>query len=238
MDANYRLSVNPQEIAWNDLGRVLFPHVARTTLSEPGVALLQWTQELSSRDLRSTMVNLYREFLTFAKSQWNLGLQYLSLGRFDQQTTTRFHLDGGPEVSFLMLGYEPSRVASQFAIADYSQAAFDAGCQPAEYLDRYNPMFPEGAGRIAPYVRTIDAFDPSLSQILLINNSRQGWGDKIAGQLGVMHQGTIPSPDPSTQRIINSTMIGVPVGSTAALPTESDIARFVESDTIARSQYR
>lgn len=237
-DANYRLDLLPCEMNWVELGRSLFPHVARTTLSEPGVAILQWTRDLTSFELRSAMVSLYREFLDFAKSQWTLGLQYLSLGRFDQQTTTRFHLDGGPEVSFLMLGYEPSRVHSQFAIADYSQAAYDAGCQPSEYLDRFNPMFPEGAGRIAPYARQIDAFDPSLPQILLINNSRQGWDRNTAGQLGVLHQGTIPQPDPTAQRIINSTMIGIPSGTSNALPTESDIARFVESDAIARSQYR
>jgi hypothetical protein len=221
-DANFRLDAVPQDMAWGEFGRSLFPRVARTSLSEPGVALLQWTRDLTSRDLRSAMVALYREFLAFAKSQWNLSLQYLSLGRFDQQTTTRFHLDGGPEVSFLMLGYEPSRVDSQFAIADYSQAAFDAGCQPAEYLDRYNPMFPEGASRIVPYAFNIDAFNPSLSQILLINNSRQGWAKDTAGQLGVMHQGTISLPDPMAQRIINSTMIGIPAGSPVSLnPTPS-----------------
>ena len=47
------------------------------------------------------------------------------MGRFDSQTTTKFHLDGAPDEAFLMLGYEASPVRSELAIADYSKAARD-----------------------------------------------------------------------------------------------------------------
>lgn len=61
--------------------------------------------------------------------------QGLSLGRFDQKKTTRLHLDGGPACSFLMLGYEPSRVTSRFLISDYSRCATDLGLSPREFLE-------------------------------------------------------------------------------------------------------
>ena len=38
---------------------------------------------------------------------------YLSMARFDQQETTKFHLDGAPAESLLMLGYEPSKIRSR-----------------------------------------------------------------------------------------------------------------------------
>ncbi|WP_156345023.1 hypothetical protein [Verrucomicrobium spinosum] len=55
--------------------------------------------------------------------QFGEPLEYVSMGRFDQQNTTRLHLDGAPARSFLMLGYEPTSVRSEFCIADYSRCA-------------------------------------------------------------------------------------------------------------------
>ena len=69
-------------------------------------------------------------------------VRVLSMARFDHQTTTKFHLDGAPEESVLMLGYEPTTVASSLNMADYSRAAADRGVSPEQFLAEFNPMFP------------------------------------------------------------------------------------------------
>ncbi len=59
---------------------------------------------------------------------------YLSMARFDQQETTKFHLDGAPAESLLMLGYEPSKIRSRLFLADYIRASQDLGITPEQYL--------------------------------------------------------------------------------------------------------
>ncbi|OYW11360.1 MAG: hypothetical protein B7Z55_19420 [Planctomycetales bacterium 12-60-4] len=161
---------------------------------------------------------------------------YQSLGRFDQQVSTKFHLDGGPAASYLMLGYEPSSVASTLALADYSRAAQDLGMQPREFLDRFNPMFPDGANRVAPYAVTLSWFDHRRPQIVVINNSSQSWVIP-QGQLGVLHCGKIPVPDPSVSRVINSTLMVEYDPSTEPGDDFDMVRRFLETESIARSSY-
>ena len=48
-----------------------------------------------------------------------------SIGRFSQVTSTEAHLDGAPDESILMLGYEPSEVESRLTIHDYVRCAAD-----------------------------------------------------------------------------------------------------------------
>jgi hypothetical protein len=160
-------------------------------------------------------------------------LVYLSLARFDQQVTTKFHLDGAPDEAYLMLGYEPSAVPSRVSVADYTRAAYDWGIEPKTLLADYNPMFPGNERRLLPYVTELEGFDPAAPQVLLVNNSSLPYRDAGTNPLGVMHQATILAPMPGHHRVVNSTMIG-PADPGAAEAACEDVQRaFVETLAVA-----
>jgi hypothetical protein len=186
----------------------VFARVFRREFTQSGVALIRFTNPISSAQLRQAMVHL-KELLDARFFQHTRQrLNYLSLGRFDQQASTKFHIDGSPDEAYLMLGYEPTAVDSAVSIADYTKAAHDWGMTPKTLLDAHNPMYAANEDRLRPYARRLQHFDRSASQILLINNSSLPYH---AGEnsLGVMHQATILTPMPQQPRWVNSTMIGV-----------------------------
>ena len=161
-------------------------------------------------------------------------LGYQSLTRFDQQVTTKPHRDGGPDESILMLGYEPSLIESRLEMSDYSKCAYDLSMTPTEFLDQFNPMFPDGQNRLAAYTTPIDDFDNTSFQIMLINNSMKQFGD---GLVGVLHTATIINPNPDLRRIINSTMIAsVPQGHGGSISVDEQ-NDFVTTAVVRRPVY-
>lgn len=189
------------------LAETAFKDVFRRSFDRPGFALLPLGRDLSTQELRAAMIDFKDALARCSLRRDRRPLAFRSLARFDQQNTTKFHLDGGPSESYLMLGYEPTQVRSTLAMADYTQAAFRLGIEPAEFLDRHNPMYKAGEDLLRPFVRVLDRFDPSAAQIVLINNSSLPFRADGSHVLGVMHQATIPDPLPNERRIINSTMI-------------------------------
>ncbi len=136
------------------LAREIYDRVCRTDFSAPGFCLVTVEGCSDSVLFRQLMVDL-KEAMSQIHLRTGNRLGYLSAGRFDQQVTTKFHLDGGPPECFLMLGYEPSSVESKVEIADYSRCASDLGLTPQEFLERHNPMFQSGYDLLRPYITTI-----------------------------------------------------------------------------------
>jgi hypothetical protein len=132
---------------------------------------------------------------------------FRSLARFDQQETTKFHLDGAPAESMLLLGYEPSTVRSRLHLADYTRAAFDLGISPQQFLRDFNPMYRRGEDLLAAYVTELPRPTADHSRILLINNSSRPFDSEGMNSLGVMHKAVIETPDAAKHRIVNSTML-------------------------------
>src|SRR5207248_9369528 len=97
------------------------------------------------------------------------------LGRFDQKVSTEAHRDGAPEESVLMLGYEPTPVASRLFLLDSTRAAFDRGLSPAELLGRFNPLTPPGRAVLEEHVTEVPGFDPGHFHVVVINNSCSPW---------------------------------------------------------------
>lgn len=182
----------------------IYDSVWRHDFRSPGFLAID-TPDLDSRRLRAWMVALEHELGAVASARGGQPFRIASLGRFDQQVTTKFHLDGAPDESLLVLGYEPSEVASDVRLADYSRAAHDMGLTPEEFLDRHNPMYRDGETLLAPYTTLLQPPPPGWSRILLINNSKRPHDG--ASPQGVLHQATIATPDPSRTRIINSMML-------------------------------
>ena len=116
----------------------------RHEFDQPGFCLLNAGRALDSMGFRRLMADLKQAMAEIHEARTGNTLVYLSAARFDQQTTTKPHLDGGPQECFLMLGYEPSAVDAKLEIADYSKCAFDLGLTPQEFLAKHNPMFQAG----------------------------------------------------------------------------------------------
>ncbi len=97
-------------------------------------------------------------------------LRPVSLNRFDQQLTTKPHRDGGPQESVLILGYEPTSVASTLSLVDDVRYAMERGEQPLAFQARFNPLANNG---LHGHTTRLSEFRPEHYQILLINRSMQ-----------------------------------------------------------------
>ena len=136
-----------------------------------------------------------------------------------------------------MLGYEPTDIVSEVALADYSQCAHDLHITPDEFLAKHNPMFAPGAKLLENYITPLSAFSNKNFQIILINNSLTPLEGSSAGWQGVLHTATIVTPDQSKRRIINSTMLGVfPAGTPEAI-SEADQLGFMTTTLVRRKGY-
>jgi hypothetical protein len=208
----------------------VFESVFRTDFSQPGFAVVVLPADVNSHELRRSMTNLKERLSALHAQRWKEPLEYLSLGRFDQQTTTRLHLDGAPERSFLMLGYEPTMVRSEFHIADFTRCARDLGMSPADFLNKHNPMFTAGAEMLKDYLVTISDWPENRPRIVMINNSMAEPGT-VGATLGVLHGATILSPDPQASRVINSTMMASACFATC--DPAMHVQQFISTDEIS-----
>lgn len=160
----------------------------RTGLKNPGYCLLD-EGVVDSWKLRRRMVEVKQELSA------RTPFVFRSATRFNQQRTTKFHLDGGPPQNILMLGYEPSQVKSRLFLADHARAARDLSRDISELVSA--TMFGNDA-LVQPYAVELPAFDERHSYILLINNSLE---------TGVLHKAEMVTPDDSKQRVVNSAML-------------------------------
>jgi hypothetical protein len=149
-------------------------------------------------------------------------------GRFDQQVSSKFHRDGAPLASLLVLGYEPTVVRSRFWIADTSAAAVQARMPLADYLALHNPMFPVGEAAFAPFTTEVD-LPHGAAFVLVVNNSLLPAGG--GNPLGVLHKAVIASPNPVGRRVINSIGFTPQVEGNPGLPA-AEVGRFLTRDDL------
>ena len=205
------------------------PLVFRADLEAPGFVLLDLGRDSSPARFRAHLIDLGRALADHYVREFGDALRFASVGRFDQQSPTRPHRDGGPDASLLLLGYEPTPVESRVYLLDYTRAAADRDLSPAEFLAEFDPAFGGNAQFLDSYTEEVDGFDPSRYQILLVNNSCLPYGDRRRGMLGVLHHAVIPSPDPARSRPIDSVLLGV----TDAGLDDARLAAFVADGTAA-----
>ena len=110
-----------------NLARRMFHQTCRRDLKPAGFSLAQFGTEGNSRRFRRLMLEILDELSNCSLEQSGRELLALSMSRFNQQTTTKPHRDGGPEESLLLLGYEPTPIDSRLSLADYSRCAFRSG---------------------------------------------------------------------------------------------------------------
>ena len=119
-EAEYLLTVMNQQHLQSQAEQV-FDLVWRFDFTAPGFAALDIGPGVGSHTLRSWMVDLKARLSEIGRGRGLKPFAYRSMGRFDQQVTTKFHLDGAPAESLLMLGYEPSKVRSRLFLAHYTR---------------------------------------------------------------------------------------------------------------------
>jgi len=212
---NKSLMLNPDNVS--ALAPEVFRRVWRSTLDEPGFALVRFSRAVSSKELRRAMVELVGAFpIAFVPER---------LGRFDLQVSSKFHRDGAPLASLLVLGYELTTVRSRFWLADVSAAVADSGLSLKDYLAANNPMFPAGEAKLAPFITQLD-LPHGEAYVVVINNSLLPFDPAAGNPLGVLHKAVIDQPDPAAQRVINS--IGfTPAGEGVTGLPHADLERFL-----------
>ncbi|OWK47224.1 hypothetical protein FRUB_00923 [Fimbriiglobus ruber] len=184
----------------------------------------------TSRELRRFMLELVDAFGTVAVGQGLPRFVPERLGRFDQQVTSKFHRDGAPAASLLVLGYEPTSVRSQLFVADAECAARDEGMTVAAFLSANNPMFPAGEHRLSRYITEV-VFPQDVPCVVLINNSLST-DDIPECPLGVLHKAVIRSPDPAARRVINSVGLMYAGETSTKMKTREEIEHFKQRDDL------
>jgi hypothetical protein len=214
-------------------GRVFYL-VWRFDFAAPGFAVLDLAPGIDSQTLRSWIVDLKERLSEITVRHGGKPFSFRSMARFDQQVTTKFHLDGAPAESMLILGYEPSRVVSRLFLADYTRAAFDLGITPQQFLQDFNPMFKKGEELLAGYATELPQAAEGHSRILVINNSSLPYTEAKTNPLGVMHKAIIVTPDESERRIVNSTMLVTDSGDEISANKQEE---FVTTEKISQKSY-
>jgi hypothetical protein len=199
---------NPISQDWQEIADRVAQRVFRTDLSGPGFALLDLRRDWDPREFRSVLVGLCEKLSLAYQRDFGRQLRFVSLGRFDQQVTTEAHLDGGPDESLLVLGYEPTEVSSRLFLVDYVRGACDRDMTPREFLDRHNPMYRAGRQTLEEYTTEVEGLNPAHYQVLFINNSSVPYEQRRRGMLGVLHKAVILKPDPARPRNVNSILLG------------------------------
>ena len=213
-----------------DQAETIFDLVWRLHMDSPGFAVIDVGSDVDSQSLRSWMIALKEELSRIAIVRGMQPFSFFAMSRFDQQVTTKFHRDGAPEASLLMLGYEPSEVQSRLFMADYTRAADDLGITPNQFLVDYNPMFKPGEEKLLPYATELPPPRSGHSTIVLINNSSLPLSETATNPLGVLHHAMIVNPNKSLRRIINSIMLSVGEPDNVSMAKQLE---FVSTDAIS-----
>lgn len=217
-----------------EIAEKVFDLVWRVDFTAPGFAVLDAGADIDSPTLRTWMMGLKTGLSEVGVRRGGKPFVFRSLARFDQQETTKFHLDGAPPESLLMLGYEPSNVRSRLFLADYTRAAFDLAITPAKVLQDYNPMYKKGEELLSRYVTELPQPAAGHSWILLVNNSSLGFTESRTNPLGVMHKAIIDTPDEAKRRIVNSSML---VAADAGEISREQQQEFATTDKISQKVY-
>lgn len=220
-----------------DLARALYRRVCRTDFSVPGFCLCDLGIELNSEQFRRLMIDLVHAMGEIHRVHCGRDLAIVSAARFDQQVTTKPHRDGGPDESFLMLGYEPSQIRASLSMSDYARCALDLGLTPAQFLEKHNPMFAVGMQLLCDYTTRVDCFSNRHYQLLLINNSIAAYSDAAPAWQGVLHTAAIENPDESVRRVVNSIMVASTCLGSPHVVSSNEQEAFVQTKLVRRRGY-
>lgn len=228
----YTYTVATQGLSVREIAKSCFEKVLRMHTEAPGFAWLSLGTSYGSLALRQKMVELKNALDECCQKQFGLPLTYQWLGRFDQQSTTKFHIDHAPDQSFLLLGYEPSHIDSQLLIADYPAYAKARGWSLEHFFEQFNPLQAGSDAELEAFSTRVDGFQKDTYNIVLLNNSN---GTAPPHTLGVMHKAVVPHPNKQLPRVINSMMLQMTSKQHAASFSMEEVNTFLSTDSISKA---
>lgn len=225
---NYQLKIK-NEINLDHIEKI-YSSVFRKSYEEYGFIIISFEQEMNSRLLRKYMVELKKELSKRCQKEFKEELDYYWLGRFNQQNTTKYHRDNAPKDSYLMLGYEPTKIGSRLFFGDYHQLVTKHNIPIDKYYELHNPIFKDGEDLLIPYINEVKDFDKSTYKIVLLNNSDLGSNKTF----GVLHKAEIINQDLTQPRVINSIMLYLKPLNEPSLKSEEEEISFLETEEISK----
>ncbi len=182
----------------------IYKEVFRQSTINSGFCYFDFGKEIDSKSFRQIMVNLKKSLSETCKTKLNKKLIYQSIGRFNHQNTSRFHRDTAENHSFLMLGYEPTKVDSKVYVADYSKYIEVHNIPLLNYFE--NDESTNTIGNydcLEPYITELNPFYKNHFRLLILNNSKS-FTEKT---YGVFHRGEIPNKVEQENRVLNYMML-------------------------------
>jgi len=207
----------------------VFSNVFRQKHQYPGFSILSFHQEMNSELLRQSMIDLKKKLSIRCQNKFNQELDYFWLSRFDQQKTTKFHRDNARIDSYLVLGYEPTKIESRILFADHHQFMVDKNLSIEQYYKLYNPIYKVGEERLSPYITANKNLDKTSYHIIIINNSDLE-SDK---SFGILHKAEMITKDQNQERIVNSMMLYLKPLNKLPNISRQDVIEFVKTNEIS-----
>lgn len=224
---NYHLKIE-EKLSDVEIDKI-YSSVFRKNHEESGFIILTFEKPMNSKILRKYMVQIKESLCKKCQADFHEKLDFYWLGRFNHQNTTPYHRDNAPKDSFLMLGYEPTKVESKLSFADYHQLITNNNIPVDKYYELYNPLFKKGVELLKPYITEIETFDKEAYKIVLMNNS-----DLTSKKTcGVLHKAEIPEKDFSQPRILNSIMLYLKPMNQPSIKTKEEEIEFLETNAIS-----
>ncbi len=183
---------------------IIYKSVFRHSTEQAGFYYQDFGTNMNSISFRQKMVELKDGLSKICTIPMQKQLNYQGIGRFNQQHSSRFHRDSAPEHTFLILGYEPTKVQSKVFIADYTKyienhdqslASFFGGTEDVNTI--------ENDHLIESYVTELTPFPKNHYRLVVLNNSKS-FKEKT---FGVFHRGKILKKIENENRILNYMML-------------------------------
>lgn len=220
-----------QEAKMDTIIAVCYEKVFRIKCNQPGFMVLDFGKQFSSELLRQKMVEIKNKLNSLVQENFNKELHYQWLGRFDQQTTTKLHIDNAPHESFLMLGYEPTVIQSELYFADFAKFCQDQKITETIFFEDYNPLFETNEQKLLEYITKVGSFFADHFKIVLMNNSHINTENSTKG---VLHQAKIIHSDLTKERIINSMMFYMETIQEKLRSSKQEEQEFISTTKISR----
>ncbi|HZL35850.1 MAG TPA: hypothetical protein VFC78_11110 [Tepidisphaeraceae bacterium] len=179
----------------------------RKNVSGTGFALVDLGPNVDLLQFRSILIGFAAALDEIYQRSFSRRLVLRSMGRFDQHKSTEAHLDGAPDESIIMLGYEPTDVPSRLFVLDYTKCAVERGLDPKTFLAQFNPTSKDGRALLEGYCHEVRPFNSRHFRIVMINNSSRPLDSGAEGMLGVLHQSLVQAAPPGGTRYINTLLL-------------------------------
>lgn len=208
-----------------------FNAIFRQSTKQPGYFYWNLGSNLDSHRFRLLLIKLKKELSVQCEQKLNKKLLLKSLGRFNQQHSSKPHRDTSVDHSFLILGYEPTNVDSKIFVTDYTKYIEEHHLSLEEFFGKNKDAnLVKDTSAFSSYINEIKSFTKKHYRILIVNNSKS-FEEKT---YGVFHSAEIPKKTETEDRIINYVMLQLSDLKSKEQYTTQDIEEFLNTDNVCR----